>query len=571
MTFRPAPWRPRSFAPFPRMRAAVAASLLLAGLLSLGAPARAQFADPATSQGRHVGRIFWVQWGTAGDNVFGGRTVTAGFNIGTPATPANRLDITCSLSNAIAESGPSELVVYTPGSWQGDGLDELYNIGGNHPGTGSNPNDLSIGLATGTSGQVAFDFSCSATLGGQPFDLSGLVFADAEASGGVEYVAARLTSGGQIRVIDQIAQCRTALDNQHTAVTVTGAEVRFGAATPSSCENVGTPGLRAGPALVGYVDGATSAQVVARGGGKSAVAVGAVLDLEFSEAIPASYGHAVHVRNAVWSGGLAVTGADYNNPANLATIQQGVRLGATVQADSGPGPIGAADVDALPMTTGPDGGGYADVPSPDVSTGGGSYTIANVACVGPAFVAGWIDFNGNGAFDAGERSGQESCAAGSGSVSLTWSIPADAVPQATGYLRLRLSPNVEGVADPAGVVTDGEVEDYRLAITAVADLRIEKTANAGTVASGQDVTYTLAVANDGPAAADGARVTDPAVAGLDCSTATVTCGSAAGGAVCPASPTIAALQGAGLVIPTLPAGSSLEIALTCTVTATGEP
>jgi hypothetical protein len=58
---------------------------------------------------------------------------------------------------------------------------------------------------------------------------------------------------------------------------------------------------------------------------------------------------------------------------------------------------------------------------------------------------------------------------------------------------------------------------------------------------------------------------DPAVAGIDCASATLTC-DAAGGAVCPASPTVAQLQAAtGLVIPTLPVDGTVTLRMTCTL------
>ena len=461
------------------LRAVFCALLLLAVI----APAQAQFATGGS--GAHRGRIFWVYWGTNGEDVFAGKTITRGFNIGTPASSANRLDITCTLSNATRTRGATNgLTVYAPGSWQGDGLDELYNIGGNHPGQGTNPNTLSVGLATPGGATIEFDFACSATLGGVPFGLSGLVFADAEASGGSEYVAARLTNGGILRVIDEIAQCRGANTDVHSAVTVTGTpqEIRFaGPSAAASCEGNATPSLRAGPALVGFIDGALSARVIAQGGGVSAVAVGAVIDLEFSEAIPASYGSAAaHVLNTNWSGGVAVTGGDYNNSANLATVVAGAHLGATIEPDpDAAGAVGGSDVDALPKTSGPLGGGYAAVPPPSTLPGT-SYTISNIACTGPAFVAGWIDFDGNGSFDADERSATANCPSGNSSISLTWNISSDYARQETSYMRLRLSPDEASVASPAGVAINGEAEDYRLALPAlVSTVTIAKISTGG--------------------------------------------------------------------------------------------
>ena len=108
-----------------------------------------------------------------------------------------------------------------------------------------------------------------------------------------------------------------------------------------------------------------------------------------------------------------------------------------------------------------------------------------------------------------------------------------------------------------------------------ADLRLTKTNTPGvngeadqaadTVTSGATTIYSLTVSNLGPDAADGAVLTDPAPTNLTCATASCT---ATGGATCPpitGAALVAALQGAGAPIPALPAGSSVTVALTCTV------
>ncbi|MEQ1514604.1 MAG: GEVED domain-containing protein [Lysobacteraceae bacterium] len=108
-----------------------------------------------------------------------------------------------------------------------------------------------------------------------------------------------------------------------------------------------------------------------------------------------------------------------------------------------------------------------------------------------------------------------------------------------------------------------------------ADLRLTKTNTPGvngevdqaadTVVSGTTTSYSITVTNNGPDAANGSVLADPAPTGLTCTTASCT---AAGGAVCPV-PTgaalVTALQGAGATIPTLPNGGSVTVTLTCTV------
>ena len=106
-------------------------------------------------------------------------------------------------------------------------------------------------------------------------------------------------------------------------------------------------------------------------------------------------------------------------------------------------------------------------------------------------------------------------------------------------------------------------------IAACADVSISKTDNVTQVSSGSTTTYTISVTNNGPNAANGAAVKDPAVAGLQCTA--VTCTGATNGAVCPSTVDIGTLQGpSGLTIPTFPANSTVTFQLTCDVTATGQ-
>lgn len=89
------------------------------------------------------------------------------------------------------------------------------------------------------------------------------------------------------------------------------------------------------------------------------------------------------------------------------------------------------------------------------------WTIPVVNTTGnPATLAGWIDFNNNGTFDANERA-VATVSNGATSATLTWNIPFTAAPNVTTYVRLRIStdPNVDPTGDyPANGI--GEVEDY---------------------------------------------------------------------------------------------------------------
>lgn len=106
-----------------------------------------------------------------------------------------------------------------------------------------------------------------------------------------------------------------------------------------------------------------------------------------------------------------------------------------------------------------------------------------------------------------------------------------------------------------------------------ADLSLTKTNTPGangeidlpddSLVSGATAQYTLSLRNAGPGSGNGAVIRDPPQPNLACTS--VTCGNVTGGAVCPAI-SIAALQSAaGVTIATLPANSSLEFRITCTV------
>lgn len=94
-----------------------------------------------------------------------------------------------------------------------------------------------------------------------------------------------------------------------------------------------------------------------------------------------------------------------------------------------------------------------------------------------------------------------------------------------------------------------------------ADLSITKTNNSSNAVAGLPTNYVLEVRNGGPDAADGAVLRDPAVAGLQCTA--VSCTSQSGGAICPVV-SIAALQGTGITLSTLPAGGALVFTVECT-------
>jgi uncharacterized repeat protein (TIGR01451 family) len=129
-----------------------------------------------------------------------------------------------------------------------------------------------------------------------------------------------------------------------------------------------------------------------------------------------------------------------------------------------------------------------------------------------------------------------------------------------------------GLVTMTALVTDPTPSNNSATVTSTvapaANLQIVKSNAVGTVTAGQTTTYTIAVTNAGPANAPNALVRDPVAPGLSCTA--VSCSVASGTATCPAGPTVANLQGAGLTIPTFNSGAVVNFLVTCGVTATGQ-
>lgn len=89
-----------------------------------------------------------------------------------------------------------------------------------------------------------------------------------------------------------------------------------------------------------------------------------------------------------------------------------------------------------------------------------------------------------------------------------------------------------------------------------------------TAKSGDTLTYTVVITNTTGSPLIGGVFTDPVVANL--SVSSVSC-TAAGGAACPASPTVSAMQGAGIALPNMPINSSLTFTVIGTVGAVTTP
>ncbi|MFJ4223600.1 CshA/CshB family fibrillar adhesin-related protein [Microbacterium sp. NPDC089695] len=467
-----------------------------AGASAVVAPPDAAAVPATGGAGRFLEAIDWIVWGGDGQALpnsgFQGTTtrVVGGVTVTTTCTASD-------VSGTQADQTAPMLTAYRPGSWQGDGLDELYNIGGPNA-----SNSLVNGLANAVSGsRVDVDVSCvAATASGGPVPLAGLVVADAEQSitepNQMEYVQAAPSSSATWRVIDRH---RSEGCTSSTSATRDTQNVLRLAGPPSLCAE--------GPTAVAFMEGATSARIELQGGGVSALALGVVLVTDFGDA-PTGYGVAGHIGSPTYAGGTLPVGTptDVNDETFLLGWAGGgaFGLGAEFDPETAGIPSVGADGDDLDGVTGVFGPADDEDALADTSiTGqvGGAYR-ATVTCHTPGgVVAGWIDWNIDGDFvDDAERSSTAVCLPDRTAV-VSWTIPSTVVGRTAGaatYLRLRAAATEEDVAAPSGLAFSGEVEDHRVTLDLTTTVEIVKEVESRASSADQ---FTVGLALDGLAVA----------------------------------------------------------------------
>ncbi len=187
-----------------------------------------------------------------------------------------------------------------------------------------------------------------------------------------------------------------------------------------------------------------------------------------------------------------------------------------------------AEDDTIPSpdATGDEDDGIA-APLPEIPASGGDYTVTVTATNNtdaPANLYGWVDFNRNGLFETTE-SAMVTVPANSGTqpYTLTFTAPDDITAAGNDtFARFRLTTDELDFgldtdsqdAASIGPASDGEVEDYIVAISVQADLSLTKEADLTVVSPGNEVTYTLKVTNNGPNTAAAPVVTDGVSANL---------------------------------------------------------
>ncbi|MDQ4053273.1 MAG: GEVED domain-containing protein [Actinomycetota bacterium] len=172
-----------------------------------------------------------------------------------------------------------------------------------------------------------------------------------------------------------------------------------------------------------------------------------------------------------------------------------LRLGDTVDNEDAGQPGTGADLDDLNGTDDEDGVAAAIVMTTGDTTS--VDVVATNATAGPATLAGWLDVDGDGIFEAAERVTAQ-VPAGPDSATFTLAFPAGTTTDDT-YARFRLFPGIVADPGPAGPSSRGEVEDYPVTVQH-RDLVLTKTSDATADSRpGDIVTYTVTATNQGDA------------------------------------------------------------------------
>jgi uncharacterized repeat protein (TIGR01451 family) len=194
-------------------------------------------------------------------------------------------------------------------------------------------------------------------------------------------------------------------------------------------------------------------------------------------------------------------------------IVSGLRLGTNIDSDSSLLQNAAANADDTTGTPA-DEDGIASFPTLNTSSGK-TYTVpvtVTNTTGQAAYLVGYADFNKDGDFaDAGEQSATVTVSA-SGSQNIVFTTPTGMTLGNT-YARFRLSSTKTEVESSIGASASGEVEDYLLAITPIADIITSKI-GATTAVAGSTVTYTITAVNNGPDDAANVIITDNIGTGL---------------------------------------------------------
>ncbi|MBO0909989.1 CshA/CshB family fibrillar adhesin-related protein [Arthrobacter sunyaminii] len=495
-----------------RLHAAIAGVLVLLcfAALPLVSPGEASAAT-AAGNGRSASSVYWLDWSkatnTAGSGVFRNRPyfkVQPGTKL--VETPARDFEISATfgqVSAAPRAGGTGTRAVHV--TRQDPDWSEL-KLNGYDTG-----NQYSVITPSDDRSTVSFTLQLTATFRGQPVAVD-VVATDGESAGPWANESNVITTNGAPwQNIDNSSRPGAGM---WTSSLANGG---FGTRTMGPWLTEGKSGK--GTAPIGVSRGATEIRADITATGMQNVMIGVMLPMDFGDA-PASYGPAVHLTDwtAVGTNPQAFTGTPGAPGVAFNTALGNPFLGC-VPGDPDHDPLYGRD-NAVPWTGDDDTGagntestGPCGLDASGIKTGDENWSQLTGTSAPPPIpsrtqdysvtlnagkadgmtVAGWIDWNNNGTFDAVERA--QATVAG-GKATLTWTGVTPAAGVTAVGSRFRIAARSSETTLPTGAAATGEVEDHLLPVTPDAVLtKSSNPASGTTVLPGSLVTYRLLLSN----------------------------------------------------------------------------
>jgi len=409
-------------------------------------------------------QVLWLTWGGDAQNKYGKQDTVLDIGSKSSATFILAGKQMCFECEIVTKTAPS-LKSYAPGSWSGDALDDMFRIV--NPGS-PNKNIMFNGImVTGDTSQ--FTLSCSAKLDGQPYKIKGLVMADAESLNATsEYLKA--SAKGTWNIVEMNKKGQGAYNvskyihdgKNHLAYTKGNDS---GAAAVSF--------LSFNPDAYAPTNFDVTIDFDIKGGGNTAIGIGLLVPNADGGDAPATYGEVFHLVNNVNithdnvltdSTAVNINQANYKPGAIVPPLDMFLgSVGPLAERQMNHSNDASADKtaaypneeDAWPTSHKIF---YDILPGSEIKV-----NIPYTSTEANTVIAGWIDFNQNGLFDAGERTSVTFNGAGKGTAELKWIVPADFIKGKT-FARLRIAASESDIATATGVANTGEVEDHQIFI-----------------------------------------------------------------------------------------------------------
>jgi len=455
--------------------------------------------------GLYKNQILWLTWGgkstnnpygTPNANLTTGSKSYGSINLGAGKYLCIEAEIE-TINNAPIQS-------YRPGDYAGDSKDDWYNIGG----TGRNNKLISGIINKNNPGTAYFKIKAKATVNGVPIRLAGLVVADAESMASNEYIRAKADGTWRILEVNKNLSAGT-YDIRKSAARKM---IQFGGGNDKT--TAALAGLKFNNTAYQGDAFQISTEIVLKGGGKQAVAIGLLTpSMDLGDA-PEYYGSPMHtlekmdlsadncrddltftsdnLETGSWQGTdknnintSSYTPATFTNTFNsyLGTKPAEPNTTNVHGAKANLDGENTNEEDAWPSTF--NNFSY----KANFYTQGETLRVPiNYTSKNPVYITAWIDFNRDGKFGSNanepvtiQANGEVSTnantnkefvvikvnAATNATAYLTWNIPPDRATRST-YVRIRIAENIDEISSPISNAVNGEIEDHKIYIIAPA-------------------------------------------------------------------------------------------------------